>query len=110
MKNFNTTNPPISQFETPLTTKDKPVVSDEPPNWDRTKGYQKAIGSIMYLMLGTQPDLTYAVGLLARFSSNPSNDHLDQLFRLLGYIKKTRNRYLYFGNANPEEEPEGYTV
>ena len=60
-------------------------------------------------MLGTRPDLAYAVGLLARFSSNPSNDHLARLFRLLGYIKKTRKRYLYYGNTTPEEEPEGYT-
>ena len=33
----------------------------------------------MYLMLGTRPDLAYAIGKVARFSSNPSQDHWDAL-------------------------------
>ena len=37
--------------------------------------YQSIIGSLMYLMLGTHPDLAYAIGKLAHFSSNPSPNH-----------------------------------
>ena len=38
-------------------------------------------------MLGTRPDLAYAIGKLARFSSNPSQDHWDALRRVLTYLK-----------------------
>src|SRR5260370_21072962 len=38
--------------------------------------YQSHIGSIMYAMLGTRPDITYAVGALSQFSANPGTDHL----------------------------------
>src|SRR5579871_3205183 len=37
--------------------------------------YQKTIGSLMYVMLGTQPDLAYAVSTLSQFSSNPNQTH-----------------------------------
>ena len=34
--------------------------------------YQSLIGSLMYLMLGTQPDIAYAIGRLTHFTHNPS--------------------------------------
>ena len=33
--------------------------------------YLTIIGSLMYLMLGTRPDIAYAVGTLSRFSAKP---------------------------------------
>ena len=33
--------------------------------------YQSTIGSLLYIMLGTRPDITYAVTKLAQFSVNP---------------------------------------
>src|SRR4051794_22376122 len=35
--------------------------------------YQSIVGSLMYAMLGTWPDLAYAVSTLCRFLSNPIN-------------------------------------
>ena len=32
------------------------------------KLYQSAVGSLMYAMLGTRPDLAYAVGLVSQFN------------------------------------------
>lgn len=43
----------------------------------------------MYVMLGTRPDLAYAIGKLARFSTNLSPDHLRALNRVLGYLEAT---------------------
>ena len=37
--------------------------------------YQSAVGSLMYAMLGTPPDIAYAVGLVSQFSTNPNSDH-----------------------------------
>ena len=49
--------------------------------------YQRLIGSLMYLMLGTRPDLAYAVSKLSRFSSNPSDEHIHAAIRVVSYIR-----------------------
>ena len=37
----------------------------------RTVPYQSAMGSLMYVMIGTRPDLAHSVGLVCRFMSKP---------------------------------------
>lgn len=37
--------------------------------------YQSAVGSLMYAMLGTRPDIAYAVSLMSRYSANPLPAH-----------------------------------
>ena len=49
--------------------------------------YQKDIGSLMYLMCKTRPDLTYPVGMLARFMSNPSTAHRQALDHVWNYLQ-----------------------
>lgn len=51
--------------------------------------YRQAIGSLMYLMQATRPDLAFAVGVLARFSENPGPEHVRALKRIIRYLKGT---------------------
>jgi hypothetical protein len=51
--------------------------------------YREAIGSIMYLAINTQPDLSYTIHILSRFMSDPGIDHWQALKHLLQYIKGT---------------------
>ena len=37
--------------------------------------YQSAIGSLLYLLVATRPDITFAVNSMARFSSKPTTQH-----------------------------------
>jgi len=37
--------------------------------------YQRAIGSLMYAMVQTRPDIAYAVSTLAHYSSNATDTH-----------------------------------
>jgi hypothetical protein len=37
--------------------------------------YQSAVGSLMYLILGTRPDLAYPIRVLSQFNSNPGKQH-----------------------------------
>ena len=37
--------------------------------------YASAVGSLMYAMVCTRPDIGYAVGVVSRFMSNPGKEH-----------------------------------
>lgn len=69
--------------------------------------YLKAIGSLMYAMLGTRPDLAFAIGLLARFSSDPSSTHWSSLVHVLRYLQHTKDLGITYGPGL--DELEGYT-
>ena len=64
--------------------------------------YQSMIGSIMFLMLGTRPDLAYSVGALSRHSSKPCQIHLSSIKRVLRYIKGTVNAGLVMAGSDAE--------
>ena len=52
------------------------------------KKYRSAVGSLLYLR-HTRPDISFSVGQLSMFVSNPSNDHWIALKRVLRYLKGT---------------------
>jgi hypothetical protein len=58
--------------------------------------YRSIIGSMMYLASGTQPDKSYAVNLLPRYSTNPSEEHWIALDYLVGYLKGTTGMKLRY--------------
>ena len=51
--------------------------------------YSRAIGSLMYAMLCTCPNICYVVGLASRFQSNPGIKHWMAVKRILRYLKGT---------------------
>ncbi|KAI3728566.1 hypothetical protein L6452_17204 [Arctium lappa] len=59
--------------------------------------YSRIIGSLMYLMSYTRPDLAYAVSRLSRYTSNPSLEHWKSITRLLRYLRYTREYGLHYG-------------
>ena len=58
--------------------------------------YAKIIGSVIYLMSYTRPDITYAANRLSRYIHNPDRYHWDILHHLLRYLKGTKNYRLHF--------------
>ena len=54
------------------------------------------IGSLMYAMNNTRPDIACAIGILSRFTSNPSFEHWRELSRVLRYLKYTMNYGLHY--------------
>ena len=65
--------------------------------------YQSLVGSLMYLSVCTRPDLTYAVGILARFSSKPNRSHWTAAKRVLRYLKGTANHGIAFTKSESGE-------
>lgn len=58
--------------------------------------YRQLIGCLMYLMMGTRPDLCFIVGYLSRFQDAASEEHWNQAKRVLRYIQGTRNMELVY--------------
>jgi hypothetical protein len=68
--------------------------------------YINAVGSLMYLALATRPDIAYAVGVLARFNSNPGPSHWKGVKHLLRYLKGTSDFKLVYG---PHSDSPGHS-
>jgi len=62
---------------------------DQCPKTDQEKekikdvSYASAIGSLMYVMLCTRPDICFAVGLVSRYQSNPGPTHWQAVKRIM---------------------------
>ena len=59
--------------------------------------YASAIGSIMYAMLCTRPDVCLAISLGGRYQSNPGVDHLTTVKNIQKYLKRTKDMFLVYG-------------
>ena len=55
----------------------------------RSIPYLQAVGALMYLAVATRPDISYSVGVLARFNKNPGLQHWKAVKHLLRYLKGT---------------------
>ena len=67
------------------------------------KSYQSRLGAVMYCMLGTRPDLAYAVAMLSQHSATPGKEHHEALTRIFHYLRKTTDTKLRFdGMKKPE--------
>lgn len=53
--------------------------------------YRSVVGSLLFIMLCTRPDIATAVGILARSSNNPQRIHFEALKRVVGYLYKTKD-------------------
>jgi len=77
--------------------------SDQSPKTDDEKAQMKnipyinAVGSLMYLATMTRPDIAFAVGVLARFNSNPGPIHWKAVKHLFRYLKGTADMKLEYG-------------
>ena len=58
--------------------------------------YQQIIGSLMYLVTGTRPDLSYTNTHLFQFHSSPSTQHLTAAKRVFRYLQGTKERNLFY--------------
>ena len=58
--------------------------------------YAQAIGSLMYVMNCTRPDIAYAISKLSRYTSNPGPNHWKAIVIVLRYLKYTQNYGLHY--------------
>ena len=70
--------------------------------------YASAIGSIMYAMVVTRPDLAYVVGVVSRYMSNPGRKHWEAVKHIFRYLRGTKDAHLNLRSTN-STEVEGHT-
>ena len=58
--------------------------------------YSRIIGSLMYIINCTRPNIAYAVNKLSRYTSNLGEDHQKAIVRVLRYLKYTLNYGLHY--------------
>ena len=65
--------------------------------------YASAVGSLMYAMLCTRPDICYAVEIVSNYQSNPRMGHWIAVKHILKYLRRTRDYMLVYsgGDLNP---------
>ena len=70
--------------------------------------YASAVGSIMYAMLCTHLDVSYALSVTSRYQSNFSETHWTTVKSILMYLRRTKDVFLVFGGED-ELIVKGYT-
>ena len=68
--------------------------------------YASAIGSLMYAMLCTRPDIAHAVSVTSRYQSNPGEEHWTAVKNIFKYLRRTKDLFLTYGEG--ELKIEGF--
>ena len=64
--------------------------------------YQEAVGSLLYLVQGTRPDIAFAINDVSRFNANHGVAHWIAVKRIMRYLRGTTDfRILYRYGGNP---------
>nr|KYP46555.1 Retrovirus-related Pol polyprotein from transposon TNT 1-94 [Cajanus cajan] len=82
-----------------LSKKQSPETVEEKDHMSRVP-YASAVGSLMYAMVCTRPDIAHAVGVVSRFLSNPGKKHWEGVKWILRYLKGTSGINLLFKRGN----------
>jgi len=85
---------------TPLLAGYYAAKNTEPVDADLRSCFQMVIGSLLYLMLGTRPDIAFAVTHLLRHAANPSQDHLNKALYICGYLIGTSTYSLVYNGGS----------
>ena len=69
--------------------------------------YASAVGSLIYVMLCTRPNIYYVVGIVSCYQSNPRMGHRRAVKHILKYLRRTRDYMLVYSGG--DLNPIGYT-
>ena len=64
--------------------------------------YQLVIGSLLYIMLGTRPDIAYAMIKMSQYSSNPLEEHLQKAIQIVCYLSHSQSLCIKYSASGTE--------
>ena len=62
--------------------------------------YSSIVGSLMYAMVCTRPDIAHVVGVLRRYMISPGKEHWEAVKYIIRYLRGTSTHALCFGGSN----------
>uniref|UniRef100_A0A3Q7J8D3 Reverse transcriptase Ty1/copia-type domain-containing protein n=1 Tax=Solanum lycopersicum TaxID=4081 RepID=A0A3Q7J8D3_SOLLC len=71
--------------------------SEEEKEYMSRVPYASAVGSLMYAMVCTRPDLAHAVSVVSRFMGQPGREHWQAVKRIFRYLRGTSDVGLIYG-------------
>ena len=95
VKRFGQEN--AKSVRTPLPTGYVPEPNSGQASPQQRSYYQSIIGSLLYLALGTRPDICYEVILMSQFSVNPTEEHINKALYIIKYVGSTLNAKIILG-------------
>ncbi|KAJ9566931.1 hypothetical protein OSB04_002897 [Centaurea solstitialis] len=106
----------LSKTQCPVSSQDQDKMKSVPDNTkiihvlvELNFPYASAIGSIMYAMLCTRPDVAYSVSVTSRYQQNPGEPHWVAVKNILKYLRRTKDMFLVFGGSEDEISVIGYS-
>src|SRR5580704_6404793 len=87
---------------TPLPQGYIPTPNTDPVNEVTRHKFQQVIGLLLYLMLRTCPDISFAVTKLSQQAANSSADHLQKALYICHYLQGTQHYSLTFNSKKDE--------
>ncbi|KAD4385682.1 hypothetical protein E3N88_25851 [Mikania micrantha] len=91
-----------------LSSSQSPKTNEEKKKMERVP-YASAIGSIMYAMLCTRPDVSFALSITSRYHQNPGESHWAAVKNILKYLRRTKYMFLIYGGMEEELTVRCYT-
>ena len=70
--------------------------------------YASAVGSLMYAQTCTRPDISFAVGMLGRYQSDPGFEHWKAAKKVMRYLQGTKD-YMLTYKRSEQLEVVGYS-
>ena len=72
--------------------------------------YALTIGSIMYAILYTRPNVSYALSLMSRYQSNPGENNWKIVKNILKYLRRTKNVFPVYKRHKLEVHGYSYAI
>ena len=72
-------------------------------------GYREIVGSLIYIMTCTRPDLSWIVSKLSQHLAEPKQQHWAAAKQLLRYLKGTIDQELHYKKSEESLKLEGYS-
>ena len=69
----------------------------------KRKEYPQIIGKLLWLSNGTHLDISQAVGVLARYMTQPSREHYNAVQKVLQYLDCTQDVHLQYGGDKQQD-------
>jgi len=96
----NEAYPHATPMEEGLTLQ-RPPVSNQATTEEENLPYRSLIGMLMYVAVGTRPDISYAVSKLSGYLDCHRSSHWKAAIRVVRYLKGTRDLQLTLGGQTP---------